>query len=72
MKKIITCTISAQPKKLFDPMPEVTVTYDDGTTEELFEYFPDEISFTESEFIGLTRDQAHELRHRKDVAYLQS
>jgi len=46
MKKIVSCTISAQPTKLFDPMPKVTVTYDDGSTEELFEYFPDEISFT--------------------------
>ena len=53
-------------------MPKVTVTYDDGSTEELFQYFPDEISFTESEFIGLTSEQAHELRHRKDVAYLRS
>ena len=57
---------------MFDPKPKVTVTYDDGSTEELFEYFPDEISFTQSEFIGLTSDQAHDLRHRKDVAYLQS
>ena len=72
MKKIVSCTISAQPTKLFDPMPKVTVTYDDGSTEELFKYFPDEISFTEAEFIGLTSDQAHDLRHRKDVAYLQS
>jgi hypothetical protein len=72
MKKIVSCTISPMPKKMFDDMPKVTVTYDDGSTEELFQYFPDEISFTESEFIGLTSEQAHELRHRKDVAYLRS
>ena len=28
--------------------------------------------FIEGEFVGLTVPQAHALRHRKDVAYLQS
>jgi hypothetical protein len=46
----------------------------DGETEErkLFDYFHDEISFTAQELVGLTADQAHDLRHKKDVAYLQS
>ena len=39
---------------------------------EVFSYYPDEISFTESEFIGLTGDEAIRLYHRKDVAYLRS
>ena len=55
----------------FDPMPKVTVTFADGEVKELFSFYPDEISFTESEFIGLTEAEAHELRHRKDVAYLR-
>jgi hypothetical protein len=53
-------------------MPEVKATFDDGETRVLFSYYPDEISFTPREFIGLTRGEAMALRHKKDVAYLQS
>ena len=74
--KIIHCEIGPMPrpipKGLMDKMPEVIVTYNDGTQETLFSYYPDEISFAENEFIGLTRDQAIALRHEKDVAYLRS
>lgn len=70
--KIINCTITAQPKSFFDPMPKVMITLEDGTTKELFEYYPDEISFTESEFIGLTEDEARHLKFKKDKQYLQS
>ena len=38
----------------------------------LFEFYQDEISFTELEFIGLTEEKAHRLRFEKDVKYLQS
>jgi hypothetical protein len=60
------------PQGMFDPMPKVEVTYEDGSTEVLFEFYPDELSFSESEFIGKTRDEALALRHNKDVAYLRS
>lgn len=70
--KITAAHITALPQSIFDPMPEVIVTLEDGSTRKLFSYYPDEISFTASEFLGLTVAQAHELRHRKDVAYLQS
>lgn len=60
------------PQGMFDPMPTVKVDYDDGTEETLFEFYPDEISFSESEFAGLTRESALELRHKKDVTYIQS
>ena len=60
------------PQGMFDPMPQVKVTYDDGTEETLFEFYPDEISFGESQFVGLTRDEALEVRHKTDVAYIQS
>jgi hypothetical protein len=72
-ERIITaCNIGPYPKSFFDPMPAVNVTYSDGETEKLFTFYPDELSFSEREFIGKTRDQAMSLRHRKDVAYLQS
>lgn len=60
------------PKGYFDPMPKVIATFEDGTTKELFEYYPDEISFSESEFIGLTEDEARHLKFKKDKHYLQS
>lgn len=70
--QIIDCFITRMPESLLDKMPEVHVTYEDGKKEMLFSYYPDEISFNHKEFIGLTRDQALELRHKKDVAYLKN
>jgi hypothetical protein len=70
--KIVSCKITAQPKSFLDPMPKVIATFEDGTSKELFEYYPDEISFTESEFIGLTEDEARHLKFKKDKQYLQS
>lgn len=52
-------------------IPVVYATID-GKEERLFEYYPDEIFFLSDEFIGLTREEALELRHKKDIAYLQS
>jgi len=52
--------------------PKVTATFEDGSTKELFDYFPDEISFTEAELVGLTEQEARDLFHQKDVAYLRS
>lgn len=69
---IVSCKIGPYPKRMFDPMPAVNVVLSDDTEEELFEFYPDELSFTEAEFIGLTVDEAYELRRRKDVAYLRS
>lgn len=72
MNKIKSAAISPLPKKFTDDMPRVTVEYEDGTTEELFQYYPDEISFTPTEFIGLTRNEALLLKTKKDIAYLRS
>ena len=72
MKKITKAEIGPMPKSMFDSMPEVKVEFDDGSKETLFSFYPDEINFSESEFIGLTEEQARGLRHKKDVAYLRS
>ncbi|MDQ2912653.1 MAG: hypothetical protein M3T56_05295 [Chloroflexota bacterium] len=53
-------------------MPRVTVQFEDGTRKVLFEFYPDEIMFCPTEFEGLTEREAHELRRKKDVAYLRS
>ena len=74
--KIISAIITAMPRPMpegmFDPMPEVVATFEDGSSKSLFPFYPDEIMFQASEFIGLTEQEAMDLRHRKDVAYLQS
>jgi len=70
--RIIKADCGVMPKSLFDKMPEVTVTYEDKTTEVLFMYYPDEINFVESEFIGLTKSEALDLRRTRDINYLRS
>lgn len=77
--KIVAATIGPMPRPLsaglkgaFDPMPDVTVTFENGEVKRLFDFYPDELSFTESEFIGLTEQEAHALRFQKDVEYLRS
>lgn len=73
---IVKCSIEKYPRPLpegmFDKMPEVVVTLSNGEEKTLFEFFPDELSFTETEFIGLTVEMAHCLRTEKDVKFLQS
>lgn len=67
MKKIELCEITA-----LGCVNEVDVMYNDGTVEMIFGYYPDELSFNEREFIGLTKDDALELFRQRDMAYLRS
>jgi hypothetical protein len=57
---------------MLGPMPEVFVTLENGVETRLFSFYPDEISFASAEFVGLTEAEAHQLRHKKDIAYLRS
>jgi hypothetical protein len=70
MIRVINARITAQPKSLFDPMPEVYVTLEGGEEVRLFDYYPDEISFTAEEFVGLTLDECRHLKFVKDRNYL--
>jgi len=71
--KIVSARITAMPKGLFDPMPQVWIKLENQTEEEfLYDYYPDEISFKSTEFVGLTRSEAISLKHNKDLAYLRS
>ncbi len=74
--KIISAIITKMPRPMphgmFDPMPEVIATFEDGSSKSLFSFYPDEISFQPSEFIGLTEAEAKSLFHRKDTSFLQS
>lgn len=76
-KRIVSARITAMPRPMpagmFDPMPEVWAKFEGETEEQkLFSFYPDEISFSPGEFIGLTRTEAGRLFHRKDVEYLRS
>ena len=67
-RKIVAARII--PPQRFGDTAMVHVTIGSEAEVPLFSYFNDEISFTAAELIGLTADQAHDLRHAKDVAYL--
>ena len=69
---IITAMPRPMPQGMLDPMPEVVVTFEDGSTKTLFSFYPDELSFSPTEFVGLTEEEAQGLRHRKDVNYLRT
>ena len=68
--KITSARITEMPKTLFDPMPKIFVMVD-GKEEFLFEYYPDEISFTPKELVGLTVLDAHRLKIEKDKRFLR-
>ena len=80
METIISARITTQPRPMpqgmFDPMREVHVTVKGESGEDkehyLFTYYPDELSFTEKEFIGLNISDAKALKFKKDVQYLKS
>jgi len=68
--KISSARITPLPRSFSDPMPTVYVTLEGGEEQELFDYYPDEISFSPAEFVGLTLEQARNLKYKKDRAYL--
>jgi hypothetical protein len=69
---ITHATITPMPKNMFDEMPKVIATFSNGEVKTIFSFYPDEISFRENEFIGLTERQAVNLKYKKDLKYLQS
>lgn len=73
---IVSCSIGPfprpMPEGMFDSMPKVKVIFNTGEEKELFEFYPDEINFTESEFIGMTEESARRLKFERDVKYIQS
>jgi hypothetical protein len=70
-RKIISARIETPIR--FGDMAKIHVKFEGNDAEELlFSYFHDEITFSSLELIGLTVDEAEQLRHKKDVAYLRS
>src|SRR5690606_5480514 len=77
--KIVDAVIergSENPKDLLhDPnfgRGRVLVTLEDGTQEEAFTYYLDELSFMPHQFVGETLPEARQIRHQADIAYLRS
>ncbi|WP_230534054.1 hypothetical protein [Microvirga roseola] len=70
--KIVSARITLVSRAPFGPLSEVFATLEDGREVRLFDYYPDEISFSSSEFVGLTEEQGRYLKYQKDVAFLRS
>lgn len=51
---------------------EAIATLENGQEVFVFPWFSDELKFWEGELIGLTVEQARDLKQARDVAYLQS
>jgi hypothetical protein len=73
---IISCSIGPYPRPMpqgmLDSMPKVSVRFNSGEEKILFEFYPDEITFSESEFIGITEEEALRLKYERDIKYIQS
>jgi len=75
-ERIVSCRIGPYPRPLpqgmFDPRPQVVVVTETGRELTLFQFYPDELHFSEYEFIGKTVAEGRRLFFEKDRAYLQS
>lgn len=81
---IVSCRIlprrEVKDMRGFDPMAAYQSEYQstvvaemsDGTTNIVFRYFDDEISFKSDEFIGMNQFEALSLFHQRDIEYLRS
>jgi len=59
------------PRTMFDGGARVMADLGSGE-EKVFEFYPDEISFSADELEGKTVDEALALKQQKDLAYLRS
>lgn len=50
----------------------LSAIFSDGSERKLFNFFIDELSFSDSELIGKTETEAQALHSQKDLAYLRS
>lgn len=49
----------------------IMVEFNDGSIEDLYSYYWDELNFSRRDFIGKTEDKARAYCHLKDVSYLR-
>lgn len=69
-KKILKARVKVSSDKLAHTM----MVELEGAEKEIqtFFWYPDEIHISANEVIGLTLQQAYDLKHQKDVAYIRS
>lgn len=60
------------PLGVTDPLSMVKIQLNTGEQMILFDFYPDELSFSESDFIGLTIDLARRLKFEKEIYNLRS
>jgi hypothetical protein len=73
--KIVSATIVGETFWAFLGSAEpkiVTGTFEDGSTQRLFSYYSDELSFTTEELVGLTAQEAKQLWFERDVEWLRT
>lgn len=68
---VVSARITPLPQRLGDPLPEVWVTREDGSETQVFDFYPDEISFSGDDFVGLTIEECRLLKFGRDRAFLQ-
>jgi len=51
---------------------EAVATLEDGREEFVFPWFSDELSFREEELLGLTVEEARDVKTARDIAYLRA
>lgn len=68
---VVSARITPLPQRLGDPLPEVWVGCEDGTETKVFDFYPDELSFSGDEFVGLTVEECRLLKFGRDRAFLQ-
>lgn len=68
---VVSARITAGPRQLGDPLPEAWLTLEDGIETKAFDFYPDEVTFTAAELVGLTLEECRALKLAKDRSYLQ-
>lgn len=72
MSTITACSIVTTIFVSDIPGPDEVLVTIDGEQVKAFEFYSDELTFTEDEFIGLTLEEARALFRERDIAYLQA
>lgn len=57
---------------MFGGQSKIVATLEDESIVPIFEYYCDELSFTESQFVGMTVNEAKTACTAADIEYLQS
>ena len=60
------------PKDMFGGQSKIVATTEDGAIVPIFDYYCDELSFTEDQFVGMTVNEAKDACTAADIKYIQS